>query len=81
MEDGLHSVVFHLGTNPGDPTCKNDIALGFFQGKILLIREAFRAVLRNYGSTAEDIRPLAMNGIFSIDGKILLPLTQYVSEF
>ena len=55
-EDSVHSIVLHGGTNPGNPTHKSNIALGFVQGKLLLLWEEFRAVLRDDVSTAEVIR-------------------------
>ena len=57
------SSIPYVVPNPGDPTCKSDLALGFFQGKLLLVREAFRAVLHNGGSAAEVIRPPGLDGI------------------
>ena len=52
MEYSVHSVVFHVGPNSSDTNCKSDIALGFVQGKLLLIREEFHAVLSDDGSAA-----------------------------
>ena len=65
MEDGVHSVVFHVVPNPDDPTRKSDLALGFSQGNILLIQEAFCAVLCNDRSVVEFIRPPILDGIYS----------------
>ena len=45
MEDGVHSIVLHVGPNTGDLTHKSDLDLGFAQGKILLVLEAFCTVL------------------------------------
>ena len=80
-EDGVHFISFHVGPNPGNPTRKSDLNPGFFQGNIFLVQEAFCAVICDDGSAAEVIRPLVLYGLRSCDGKILLPLTQYVSEF
>ena len=68
MEDGVHSVVLYVGPNPGDSTCKSDLALGIFQGNIPLVREALCAVLRNYGSAAEVLRYPGLDLICSCDG-------------
>ena len=50
MEAGIHYIVFHVGKNSGDPTLKSNLVLGFVQGNIFLIQEAFRAVTRDDGS-------------------------------
>ena len=57
MEEGVRSVVFRVGYNPADPTCNSDLALGFVQVNLLLVREAFRAVICDDGSAAGVIRP------------------------
>ena len=65
MGDDIHSIVLHVGPNPGNITRKSDLDIGFFQGKLLLIQEALCEVLRNYGSTAEVIGPVGLDGLSS----------------
>ena len=67
-EYGVHSIVFHVGPNPDDPTHKSDLALIFPQGNIFLVREAFHVVIFNDGSAEEVIRPLELDGLCSCDG-------------
>ena len=69
MEDSVHSIVLHVGPNPGNPSRKSDLALGFFQGKIFLVHEAFHAVLCDGGSAAKVIRPPDLYGLFCFDGE------------
>ena len=65
-----------MGPNPGDPTRNNDFALVFIQGKLLIIQEAFRAVLCDYTSAAEFVRPADLDGLCSHGtGGGLLPPT------
>ena len=66
-EGGDHSVVFNVWPNTGDTTLKSDLAIGLIQGKLLLSREEFRVVLRDYESAAKFIRPLVLDGIWSLD--------------
>ena len=51
MEDGEHYIFLHEGPNLGNPTHKSDISLRFIQGKLLIVWEAFCAVIRDYESS------------------------------
>ena len=65
MEDSVHSIVLHVGPNLGNPTHKSELALGLFQRNLLVIREAFRILLRDDVSTTEIIRPMGLDVIHS----------------
>ena len=52
-----------MGPNPGNPTHKSDLALGFVQGNIYIVQETFRTFIHNEGSAAEVMRPIGMDGL------------------
>ena len=56
-----------MGPHPVNPTRKSGLALGFFQGRLLLVWEAFHAVPHNDGGTAEVIRPPGLDRLRSCD--------------
>ena len=68
MEDGDHYIVLHEEPNLGNPAHKSDIALRSIQGKLLIVWEALCAVIHNYGSNAEVIRPPGLDRICSCGG-------------
>ena len=76
MEDGDHYIVLHEGLNLVNPTHNSDIALIFIQGKLLIVWEAFCAVIHDYGGNAEVTRPTGLDRLRSCGGGMLLPLTQ-----
>ena len=81
MENGVHSIVFHVGINSRNPTHDIDVTLGITQVNIILILEAFRVVLYNFVSAAEVIRPPGLDVIHYCDRGNIFPPTQYISEF
>ena len=68
-EDGVCYIVVHVVPNTDDPTCKSDLPLGFSQGKLLLVWEAFCSVLQDDGSNSEVIRPLVLDIFCSCYGE------------